>query len=132
MPSEVIMIDGSRAHVQYDTGSQTSLVTSSFIKSLGLTKFGRLCEMKIRCSVSGQSVTAMKVHKLHFKVGMRVVAAQVFEVEHIGHLPFPPDSEVLEEIFPAEARCEPSGKWACGQGEVDVLLAADSLNLFPR
>ena len=88
--------------------------------------------MTIRCSVSGQSVTAMKEHKLHFKVGMRVVAAQVFEVEHIGHLPFPPDSEVLEKIFPAEARCEPSGKWACRQGEVDVLLAADSLNLFPR
>ena len=75
VPSEVTMIEGSRAHVQYDTGSQTSLVTSSFIKSLGLTKFGRLCEMTIRCGVISQSVTAMKVHKLHFKVGMRVVAA---------------------------------------------------------
>ena len=92
LPSEVTIIEGSRAHVQYDTGSQTSLVTSSFIKSLGLTKFDRLCEMTVRCGVSGQSVTAMKEHKLHFKVGMRVVAAQVFEVEHIGHLPFPPDS----------------------------------------
>ena len=56
MPSEVTMIKGSRAHVQYDTGSQTSLVTSSFIKSLGLTKFGRLCEMTIRAAASAVSL----------------------------------------------------------------------------
>ena len=56
VPSEVTMIEGSRAHVQYDTGSQTSLVTSSFIKSLGLTKFGRLCEMTIRAASSAVSL----------------------------------------------------------------------------
>ena len=27
---------------------------------------------------------------------------------------------------------EAGGKWACGHGEVDVLLAVDSLHLFPK
>ena len=36
----------------------------------------------------------------------------------------PPDVKILEDLFPKRTR------WACGHGEVDVLLAVNSLHLF--
>ena len=104
VPSEFTTIEGCRAHVQYDTGSQTSLVTSAFVKSLGLTKFGEPCQKLIRCGLTGQSLTALKVHQLHFKVGMRVASTKVFKVHHIGVLGSPPSPEILEEMFPNRTR----------------------------
>ena len=100
VPSEFTSIEGCKAHVQYDTGSQTSLVTSNFIKSLGLSKFGEPCHKLIRCGLTGTTLTALKVHKLHFKVGMRVASAKVFKVDHIGILGSPPSPKVLEDMFP--------------------------------
>ena len=92
VPSELTMVEGCRAHVQYDTGSQSSLVTSAFVKSLGLTKYGEPCEKLISCGLTGQLLTAFKVHRLHFKVGMRVLTAIVYEVGHIGKLAPPQTS----------------------------------------
>ena len=92
IPSELTMVEGCRAHVQYDTGSQSSLVTSAFVKSLGLTKYGEPCEKLISCGLTGQLLTAFKVHRLHFKVGMRVLTAIIYEVGHIGKLAPPQTS----------------------------------------
>ena len=118
--------------VQYNTGSQTSFVTSAFFKSLGLAKFGEPCQKLIRCGLTGQTLTALKVHQLHFKVGMRAASTKVFEVDHIGVLGSPPSLEILEEMLSHRTGGCWSGEWACGQGEVDVLLAVDSLHLFSR
>ena len=110
VPSELTMVEGCRAHVQYDTGSQSSLVTSAFVKSLGLTKYGEPCEKLISCGLTGQLLTAFKVHRLHFKVGMRVLTAIVYEVGHIGKLA-PPQT---------------SRSWRiCSQRGHDVRLGAD-------
>ena len=89
VPSELTMVEGRRAHVQNDTGSQSSLVTLSFFKSLGLTKYREPCEKLISCGLTGQ---LLKLHRLHFKVKMRVLTAIVYEVGHIGKLAPPQTS----------------------------------------
>ena len=63
---------------------------------------------------------------------MRVLTAIVYEVGHIGKLAPSPDVKILEDLFPKRTRREAGGRWACGQGEVDVLLAVDSLHKFPK
>ena len=111
VPSEPAMVEGCRAHVQYDMDSQSSLVTSAFIKSLGLTKYGEPCEKLINCELTGQLLTGFKVHRLHFKVRMRVLTAIVYEVGHIGNLAPSLDVKIFEDLFPKRTRRKAGDRW---------------------
>ena len=54
------------------------------------------------------------------------------EVEKIRRLPQPPQEEVLDEIFPHPDRQEWVADWGLIGGEVDILLGADVIHLFPK
>ena len=57
---------------------------------------------------------------------------QFLEVEKIRRLPQPPQEEVLDEIFPHPDTQEWVADWGLTGGEVDILLGADMIHLFPK
>ena len=59
-------------------------------------------------------------------------AAKFLEVEKIRRLPRPPQEDVLDVIFPHHDREEWVADWGLTGGEVDILLGADMIHLFPK
>ena len=59
-------------------------------------------------------------------------SGQFLEVEKIRRLPRPPAEEVLDVIFPHPDRQEWVADWGLTGGEVDILLEADMIHLFPK
>ena len=59
-------------------------------------------------------------------------SGQFLEVEKIRRLPRPPAEEVLDVIFPHPDRQEWVADWGLTGGEVNILLGADMIHLFPK
>ena len=59
-------------------------------------------------------------------------AAKFLEVKRIRRLPRPPHEDVLDVIFPHPDREEWVADWGLTGGEVDILLGADMIHLFPK
>ena len=59
-------------------------------------------------------------------------SGQFLEVEKIRRLLRPPAEEVLDVIFPHPYRQEWVAYWGLTGGEVDILLGADMIHLFPK
>ena len=119
--------------MQYDTGATTSLVSSSFISKLSLFSRPERVQVSITSGIDGGPVEATLSHELYIKYPRGTAhAAKFLEVEKIRRLPRPPQEEVLDEIFPHPNREEWVADWGLTGGEVDILLGADMIHLFPK
>ena len=121
------------AVVQYDTGATASLVTSSFINKLSLFSRPKRVQIYITSGIDGEPEEATLSHELYIKYPRGSAhAAQFLEVEKIRRLPRPPQEEILDVIFPHPDREEWVADWGLTGGEVDILLGADMIHLFPK
>ena len=121
------------AVVQYDTGATASLVSSNFISKLNLFSRPERVQVSITSGIDGGPEEATLMHELYIKYPRGSAhAARFLEVEKIRRLPRPPQEEVLDVIFPHPDREEWVADWGLTGGEVDILLGADMIHLFPK
>ena len=121
------------AVVQYDTGATASLVSSSFISKLSLFSRPERVNVSITSGIDGGPEEATLMHELYIKYPQGSAhAVRFLEVEKIRRLPRPPQEELLDVIFPHPDREEWVADWGLTGGEVDILLGADMIHLFPK
>ena len=130
--AEQLRIEGEVAVVQYDTGATTSLVSSSFLSKLSLFSQPEKVCVSISSGIDGEPVEATRSHELYIRYPRGSAhAARFLEVENIRRLPRPPQEDVLDVIFPHPEREDWAADWGLTGGEVDILLGADMIHLFP-
>ena len=89
-------------------------------------------QVSITSGIEGEPEEATLMHELYIKWPRGSVhLGQFLEVEKIRRLPQPPSEEVLDVIFPHPDRDEYMADWGLTGGEVDILLGADMIHLFP-
>ena len=131
--AELLQIEGEMAVMQYDTGATASLVFSNFIRKLNLFSRPKRVQISITSGIDGGPEEATLMHELYIKWPRgRAHSGQFLEVEKIRRLPRPPAEEVLDVIFPHPDRQEWVADWGLTGGEVDILLGADMIHLFPN
>ena len=131
--AELLRIEGEMAVVQYDTGATASLVSSNFMRKLSLFSGPKRVQVSITSGIEGEPEEATLMHELYIKWPRGSVhLGQFLEVEKIRRLPQPPSEEVLDVIFPHPDRDECMADWGLTGGEVDILLGADMIHLFPK
>ena len=119
--------------MQYDTGATTSLVSSNFVRKLNLFSRPKRVQVSITSGLEGEPEEVTLMHELYIRWPRGSAhSGQFQEVEKIRRLPRPPAEEVLDEIFPHPDRQEWVADWGLTGGEVDILLGADMIHLFPK
>ena len=108
-------------------------MSSSFISKLSLfSQPERVC-VSISSGIDGEPVEATLSHELYIRYPRGSThAARLLEVENIRRLPRPPQEDVLDVIFPHPDREDWAADWGLTGGEVDILLGADMIHLFPK
>ena len=131
--AELLQIEGNLAVMQYDTGATASLVSSNFVRKLNLFSRPKRVQVSITSGLEGEPEEATLMHELYIKWPRGSAhSGQFLEVEKIRRLLRPPAEEVLDVIFPHPDRQEWVADWGLTGGEVDILLGADMIHLFPK
>ena len=131
--AELLQIEGEMAVMQYDTGATASLVSSNFVRKLDLFSRPKRVQVSITSGIEGGLEEATLMHELYIKWPRGSAhSGQFLEVEKIRRLPRPLAEEVLDVIFPHPDRQEWVADWGLTRGEVDILLGADMIHLFPK
>ena len=131
--AELLQIEGNMAVMQYDTEATASLVSSNFMRKLNLFSRPKRVQVSITSGLEGEPEEATLMHELYIRLPRGSAhSGQFLEVEKIRRLPRPPAKEVLDEIFPHPDRQEWVADWGLSGGEVDILLGADMIHLFPK
>ena len=131
--AELLQIEGEMAVMQYDTGATALLVSSNFMRKLDLFSRSKRVQVSITRVIEGEPEEASLMHELYIKWPRGSAhSGQFLEVEKIRRLPRPPAEEVLDVIFPHPDRQEWLADWGLTGGEVDILLGADMIHLFPK
>ena len=131
--AEMLEIEGELGVMHYDTGATASLVTSNFLRKLNLFNRGKRVQISVTSGLEGGQEEATRMHELYIKwPRVSAHAGQFLEVEQIWRLPQPPAKDVLNKIFPHLDREDWMADWGLTGGEVDILLGADMIHLFPK